>query len=46
MNERTKIYNERRKNHIIDLHRQDMQLIHDGHDRKVKDRSYEAEREY
>jgi len=35
VNERMQIHNERRKSHIKDLHIQDMQLTHDGHDSKV-----------
>jgi len=41
-----KIDNERRKCHIKDLHIQDIQLIYDGHDSKVQERSYDAERKY
>jgi len=45
MNERTKIRNERGKAYN-DLHIQDTQFIHDGHDSKVNERCYEVEREY
>jgi len=32
--------------HINDLHIQNMQFIHGGHDSKVIDRCYEVQREY
>ena len=32
--------------HRNDLHIQDIQFIHDGHDTKVNDRCYEVERKY
>ena len=45
MNEKTKIHNERRNNHIKDLNIQDIQFSHYDLDGKVKNRSYEVERE-
>jgi len=32
--------------HRNDLHIQDMEFIHNGHDSKVNERYYEVEREY
>jgi len=43
VNERTKIYNETRKNHKNDLHIRGTKFGYDG---KVTDQSYEAERKY
>jgi len=43
MNERTGIHNKKRIRHRNDMHVQDMQSIHDGHDSKIKDKCYEIE---
>jgi len=45
VNKRTKIHNERRKNHIKDLTIQDMQFSHDDLNGKIKDRYDKAETE-
>jgi len=32
--------------HINDMHIQDMQFIHDGHDSKINEQCYKVENEY